>query len=53
MTGVGTSTAFFPSVTAVQAYLLFGETLDPLALIGMSLITLGVPTARQSKIAPS
>ncbi len=35
-----------PPVTAVQAYLLFGETLDALALAGMALIALGVVLAR-------
>jgi len=40
-----------PPVTAVEAYLLFGEKLDALALIGMALITLGVLMARQGKIA--
>jgi len=38
-----------PPVTAVEAYLLFDEELDILALIGMALITLGVLMARQSK----
>jgi len=35
-----------PPVTALEAYLLFGETLDALALAGMALIALGVVLAR-------
>ena len=35
-----------PPVTALEAYLLFGEKLDALALIGMALIALGVVLAR-------
>ena len=35
-----------PPVTALQAYLLFGEMLDALALAGMALIALGVVLAR-------
>jgi len=35
-----------PPVTALEAYLLFGERLDALALIGMALIALGVVLAR-------
>ncbi|MEO8753103.1 MAG: DMT family transporter [Casimicrobiaceae bacterium] len=36
-----------PPVTALEAWLLFGETLDALALIGMALITIGVLLARR------
>jgi drug/metabolite transporter (DMT)-like permease len=36
-----------PPVTALEAWLLFGETLDALALIGMALITAGVALARR------
>ena len=36
-----------PPVTALEAYLLFGETLDAWALIGMALICLGVMLARR------
>jgi drug/metabolite transporter (DMT)-like permease len=35
-----------PPVTALQAWLIFGETLDPLALAGMALIAAGVALAR-------
>jgi drug/metabolite transporter (DMT)-like permease len=35
-----------PAVTAVEAYLAFGETLDALALAGMVLIAIGVTLAR-------
>ena len=35
-----------PPVTALLAYLLFGETLDGLALVGMALIAAGVALAR-------
>lgn len=35
-----------PPVTALEAWLLFGETLDALALAGMALIALGVVLAR-------
>ena len=37
-----------PPVTALEAYLLFGETLDTWALIGMVLICLGVMLARRT-----
>ena len=37
-----------PPVTALEAYFLFGETLDAWALIGMALITLGVILARRT-----
>ena len=37
-----------PPVTALQAYLIFGERLDALALAGMVLIALGVALARPS-----
>ena len=36
----------FPPVTAVMAWLLFGETLDALAVAGMALISVGVALAR-------
>lgn len=36
-----------PAVTAVDAYFVFGETLDALALVGMVLIACGVALARQ------
>jgi drug/metabolite transporter (DMT)-like permease len=36
-----------PPVTALEAWLLFGETLDALALIGMALICTGVMMARR------
>ena len=36
-----------PAVTAVMAWLLFGETLDELALMGMALISVGVALARK------
>lgn len=35
-----------PPVTALQAWLLFGETLDAFALLGMALIAVGVALAR-------
>jgi drug/metabolite transporter (DMT)-like permease len=35
-----------PPVTALQAWLLFGETLDAFALLGMVLIAVGVALAR-------
>jgi len=38
-----------PPVTALQAWLLFGETLDVLALIGMALICAGVMMARRQE----
>ena len=37
-----------PPATALEAYLLFGEKLDALALIGMVLISLGVMLARRT-----
>lgn len=37
-----------PPVTALEAYLLFGEKLDAWALIGMALIALGVVLARRT-----
>ena len=36
-----------PPVTALEAYFLFGETLDALALAGMVLICVGVVLARR------
>ena len=36
-----------PAVTALMAWLMFGETLDALAIAGMVLITAGVALARQ------
>jgi drug/metabolite transporter (DMT)-like permease len=42
-----------PAVTAVMAWLLFGETLDTLALAGMALISVGVALARQTKDPPT
>ena len=36
-----------PPVTALEAYFLFGETLDALALAGMALICVGVVLARR------
>ena len=36
-----------PPVTALFAWLLFGETLDALALLGMALISIGVVLARR------
>jgi drug/metabolite transporter (DMT)-like permease len=38
-----------PAVTAVMAWLMFGETLDALAVAGMVLISVGVALARQPK----
>jgi drug/metabolite transporter (DMT)-like permease len=38
-----------PAVTAVMAWLLFGETLDSLAIAGMALISVGVALARQMR----
>jgi drug/metabolite transporter (DMT)-like permease len=35
-----------PAVTAVMAWLMFGETLDALAIAGMALISVGVALAR-------
>ena len=40
-----------PPVTALEAYLLFGETLDTLALAGMALIAFGVVLARATRPA--
>lgn len=37
-----------PPVTALMAFVLFGETLDPLALAGMAAIAIGVVLARAS-----
>jgi drug/metabolite transporter (DMT)-like permease len=37
-----------PPATALEAYLLFGERLDALALIGMALISVGVMLARRT-----
>jgi drug/metabolite transporter (DMT)-like permease len=37
-----------PPATALEAYLLFGEKLDALALIGMALISVGVMLARRT-----
>ena len=42
-----------PAVTAVMAWLLFGETLGALAIAGMVLISFGVALARQTKDAPA
>ena len=42
-----------PAVTAVMAWLLFDETLGPLAVAGMVLISLGVALARQTRDAPA
>ena len=36
-----------PAVTAVMAWLMFGETLDALAIAGMALISVGVALARK------
>ena len=41
-----------PPVTALQAWLLFGETLDAFALLGMVLIAVGVALARPATRAP-
>jgi len=41
-----------PPVTALQAWLLFGETLDAFALLGMVLIAVGVALARPASRAP-
>jgi drug/metabolite transporter (DMT)-like permease len=38
-----------PAVTALMAWLLFGETLDALAIAGMGLISVGVALARQMR----
>jgi len=38
-----------PAVTAVMAWLMFGETLDAIAVAGMVLISVGVALARQMK----
>ena len=38
-----------PPVTAVMAWLLFGETLDALAIAGMVLIAVGVAMARPAR----
>jgi drug/metabolite transporter (DMT)-like permease len=38
-----------PAVTAVMAWLLFGETLDAIAVAGMVLISVGVALARQMR----
>ncbi len=40
-----------PAVTAVMAWLAFGETLDVLALAGMVLIAVGVALARAERVA--
>jgi drug/metabolite transporter (DMT)-like permease len=40
-----------PAVTAVMAWLMFGETLDAVAIAGMALISLGVALARKSPAA--
>jgi len=42
-----------PAVTAVMAWLLFGETLGGLAVAGMVLISVGVALARQTRQAPA
>jgi len=42
-----------PAVTAVMAFLLFGETLDALAVAGMALISVGVALARQARDPPT
>ena len=41
-----------PAVTAVMAYLVFGETLDALAIAGMVLIAVGVALARPRRCRP-
>jgi drug/metabolite transporter (DMT)-like permease len=38
-----------PAVTAVMAWLMFGETLDAVAVAGMVLISVGVALARQAR----
>jgi drug/metabolite transporter (DMT)-like permease len=38
-----------PAVTAVMAWLVFGERLDAVAVAGMVLISVGVALARQAK----
>ena len=38
-----------PAVTAIMAWLMFGETLDAVAVAGMALISVGVALARQPK----
>jgi drug/metabolite transporter (DMT)-like permease len=38
-----------PAVTAIMAWLMFGETLDGVAVAGMVLISVGVALARQTK----
>jgi drug/metabolite transporter (DMT)-like permease len=38
-----------PAVTAVMAWLMFGERLDAVAVAGMVLISVGVALARQAK----
>jgi len=40
-----------PAVTAVEAWLIFGETLDALAIGGMALIAIGVAMARPPRTA--
>ena len=43
-TAAGVSSLFYlvPPATAVQAYLLFGETLAPLSVVGIAVVTVGV-----------
>ena len=38
-----------PAVTAIMAWLVFGERLDAVAVAGMVLISVGVALARQTK----
>jgi drug/metabolite transporter (DMT)-like permease len=38
-----------PAVTAIMAWLVFGETLDGVAVAGMVLISVGVALARQTR----
>jgi drug/metabolite transporter (DMT)-like permease len=40
-----------PAVTAVEAWLMFGETLDAVAIGGMALIAIGVAMARPPRVA--
>ena len=42
-----------PAVTALMAWMLFGETLGALAIAGMVLISFGVALARQTRDAPA
>jgi drug/metabolite transporter (DMT)-like permease len=51
----GVASLFFmvPPVTAIMAWLVFGETLDALAIAGMVLIAIGVALARPRAAAPA